>query len=203
MNVNLFPLNALRDKIAPLSTAHRMLAIFATVAVIAALFYYFQYQPQSDVLRKVKLEISDNEKKLVSLKQAVVQVEALKKDLAKSEEEFAHMLSFLPDQKEIPGLLENVSQLGSEVGLENILFQPQPEQSREFYAAIPIRLDLIGTYHELGVFLDKVSKLDRILKVENLTMSRSKDSSTLQVGCTLVTYRFVDKPAQPEAPKKK
>jgi type IV pilus assembly protein PilO len=85
-----------------------------------------------------------------------------------------------------------VSQLGAQVGLENILFQPQPEQVQEFYAIIPIRLDLLGRFHELGTFFDKISKLDRILKVENLSLARREDSS-LQVGCTIVTYRFLDK----------
>jgi type IV pilus assembly protein PilO len=90
------------------------------------------------------------------------------------------------------------------VGLENILFQPQAEQPREFYAIIPIRLDLIGTYHKLGVFFDSMSKLNRILKVENLTMTRQKGASVLQVGCTVMTYRFLEKPAEaPGAPKKK
>lgn len=75
----------------------------------------------------------------------------MQKELEQAEEEFARLLSFLPDQKEIPGLLEKVSQLGRKWGLR-ISFQPQAEMPKEFYAMIPVRLDLIGTYHELGIF---------------------------------------------------
>jgi type IV pilus assembly protein PilO len=121
--------------------------------------------------------------------------------LGESEIEFAQLLSMLPDQKEIPGLLDSVSQLGAQVGLENILFQPQPEQPHEFYAAIPVRLDLLGSYHKLGTFFDKISKLNRILKVDNLSISRRSDSS-LQVGCTIITYRFIEQ-AQTEKTNKK
>ena len=87
--------------------------------------------------------------------------------------------------------------MGAQVGLENILFQPQVEQAKEFYAMIPVRLDLIGTYHELGTFFDRISKLNRILKVDSVTLTRQKDSARLQVNCTIVTYRFVEKPPQP------
>ena len=66
----------------------------------------------------------------------------LEKEFAQSQDELTKLLMLLPDQKEIPGLLENVSRLGSKVGLENILFQPQPETVEEYYAVIPIRIDL-------------------------------------------------------------
>ena len=66
---------------------------------------------------------------------------------------------------------------------------------------IPVRLELVGSYHELGIFLDRVSKLDRIVKIENLSLTRLKQPPKLQVSCTVVTYRFVEKaeekPAKP------
>jgi type IV pilus assembly protein PilO len=77
---------------------------------------------------------------------------------------------------------------------------------QEFYATIPIRLDLLGTFNDLGVFLDNISKLDRILKVQSLTLTRQKDKpgALLQVGCNIVTYRFLEKPQpQPKAGAKK
>jgi type IV pilus assembly protein PilO len=193
-----------QEKLGELTPPQRILLVLATVLVLGGAFYLFQFKDQAQAINRLQASIAEQEKKLVTLKQAVADAEKLKVDLAKSEEELKQVLSLLPDQKEIPGLLDNISQLGAEVGLENILFQPQPEQAQEFYAAIPIRLDLVGTYHELGVFLDRVSKLNRILKVENLNLTRQKDGSMLQVGCTVVTYRFVDKPPQQDAaPKKK
>jgi type IV pilus assembly protein PilO len=73
---------------------------------------------------------------------------------------------------------------------------------QEFYAVIPVRLDMVGSFNDLGVFLDSISKLDRILKVESLTLTRQKDkqASTLQVACNIVTYRFLEKPVEPKKP---
>jgi type IV pilus assembly protein PilO len=67
---------------------------------------------------------------------------------------------------------------------------------------IPVRLELVGSYHDLGVFLDRVSKLDRIDKFDNLSLTRLKQPPKLQVSCTVVTYRFVEKAEEKPAQKK-
>lgn len=198
------PFTALQEKVSAMPPAHKALLYLGTFLVLGVAFYFFQYQGQETVIRRLKSNIETEQKKLATLKEAQAQVAVLEKDLAKSKEEFLRLLSLLPDQKEIPGLLEKISELGAEVGLENILFQPQAEQTRDFYAAIPIRLDLVGSYHKLGLFLDRISKLHRILKVDNFSMTRQKDSSTLQVNCTVMTYRFVEQAVQADkAPPKK
>ena len=183
---------AIQEKVTGLTRVQKILVFVGTLVVLVAAFYFLLYKDQGERIKKLKATISDQEKKLVTLKQAAARAPVLEKELAEAQEEFERLLAFLPDQKEIPALLENVSKVGAEVGLENILFQPQAEQVREFYAVIPVRLDLRGTYHELGVFFDRVSKLNRILKVEALNMVRQKDTQDLQVGCTIVTYRFVE-----------
>lgn len=203
MKKDSFSLGVLQEKLGELSPPQRILLFVITLALLGGGFYFLKYKDQAANIRRLQTSVSEQEKKLVALKQAAVEVDKLKLELAESEGKLKQVLSFLPDQKEIPGLLDNISQLGAEVGLENILFQPQPEQPREFHAAIPIRLDIVGTYHELGVFLDRLSKLNRILKVENLNLTKQKDGSDLQVGATVVTYRFVDTPPQPSTPPKK
>ncbi|NTW35376.1 MAG: type 4a pilus biogenesis protein PilO [Syntrophobacteraceae bacterium] len=203
MKKDSFSLGVLQEKLGELTPPQRILLFVITLALLGGGFYFLKYKDQAANISRLQTSVSEQEKKLVALKQAAVEVDKLKLELAESEEKLKQVLSFLPDQKEIPGLLDNISQLGAEVGLENILFQPQPEQPREFHAAIPIRLDIVGTYHELGVFLDRLSKLNRILKVENLNLTKQKDGSDLQVGATVVTYRFVDTPPQPSTPPKK
>lgn len=196
---------ALQEKILALTPAHKALLFVGTFLVLGASFYFFQYQDQDARIKSLTTNITTQKNKLVTLKQAAAQVAVLEKELAQSHAEFNQLLSLLPDQKEIPGLLENVSLLGAEVGLENILFQPQAEQGRDFYAAIPIRLDVVGSFNKLEVFLDSISKLNRILKVESITMTRQKETSLLQISCTLMTYRFVEQPPpQPsnQPPKK-
>jgi type IV pilus assembly protein PilO len=194
-----------QEKLSALTTPQKALLFVGTLLAMGAIFYLLTFQSQLDTLASLKNQIAEQQRRLVNLKAAAAKVQVLEQELVKSEEELSKLLMLLPDQKEIPGLLENVSRLGAKVGLENILFQPQPEVLQEFYAVIPVRIDLLGTFNDLGVFLDNISKLNRILKVQSITVSRQKEkkSSLLQVGCTLVTYRFLEKPEPKKTGAKK
>jgi type IV pilus assembly protein PilO len=202
MKTDFFPVAALEQKVVDLTSAQKALIFLLTFLVLCGGFYYLQYKPQSEKIQGLKREIDNQQKRLVELKKAAAQVQVLEADIAKSQEEFNQMLALLPDQKEIPGLLDSVSRLASQAGLENIFFQPQPEQPQDFYAVIPVRLDLVGTYHQLAAFFNTVSKLERIVKVDNLSLAREKNSARLATSCTIMTYRFVEQ-AEPKADAKK
>lgn len=193
----------IQEKMLALTLAQKVLVFLATFIVLGAAFYFLKYEEQLDTVQRLRTGVADQEKKLATLKAAAAKVDVLEKELAKSEEELTILMTLLPDQKEIPGLLESVSRLGSKVGLENILFQPQPEIPHDLYAIIPINLDILGTFNDVGVFLDNISKLNRILKVEAIALTRQKEKvPLLRVTCTVVTYRFLDKP-DTGPPKKK
>lgn len=176
--------------------SQRVMVFALTLMVMGGAFYFLVFQNQLDTISRLDSQIASQQRTLATLKASAVKVKLLTKELAKSKEELNKLLMMLPDQKEIPGLLESVSRLGAFVGLENILFQPEPEVPHEFYATIPVRLDLVGTFDDLGVFLDRVSKLDRILKVQSLKLVRQSQIQTplLQVTCEIDTYRFLAKP---------
>lgn len=193
---NKIPIGVLEDKIAALPSSKKALLFILTLAILGGGFYYLLYKDMMEQGTKLHREVKQFESRLADLKLKEQQIEIVKQEVAKAKEELAYFLKFLPDQKEIPKLLESVSRLGSEVGLENILFQPQAELLYDFYAAVPVRLDLVGSYHQLGTFLDKISKLERILKVEDLNLSRQPGNSQIQVSCTVYTYRFSDQPVQ-------
>lgn len=200
------PLGPLQDKLTALSFQNKIALFVLTFVLLGGGFYYFIYSDQAETIVRLTGGIAEQEKKLVQVKQAAAQVDVLLKELAVSEKEFKELLKFLPDQKEIPALLDNISHLGAQIGLENILFQPQGEVVKDFYAIIPIRLDMVGTYQQVGTFLDSLSKMNRILKVDSLNLNRTANTSVLQVGCTIVTYRFMETPPPPpagEQPKKK
>jgi type IV pilus assembly protein PilO len=202
MKKEMIPMAALEQRVIEMTTAQKALIFLLTYLVLCIGFYYVKYKPQSERLSALKTEIGAQEKKLVELKKAAAQAQALEAEVAKMEEDFNQLLALLPDQREIPGLLDSISRLASQAGLEQVSFQPQPEQMQDFYASIPVRLELVGSYHELGVFLDRVSKLDRIVKIDNLSLTRLKQPPKLQVGCTVVTYRFVEKAEAKPAQKK-
>jgi type IV pilus assembly protein PilO len=195
----------LQGKISELQVAQKVFLFLGTLGFLGALFYLLQFRSQMDSVSSLDSQIVAQNNTLRTLKAAKLKIKTVEALIAKAQEQFDAILKLLPDKKEIPGLLDSVSRLGADVGLENILFQPNPERRHEFYATIPVQLDLVGTFDDVGVFLDSVSKHDRILKVKSLKLERDRKSQTsmLTVNCELVTYRFLKHPAVKKAGGKK
>ncbi|MBU1567986.1 MAG: type 4a pilus biogenesis protein PilO [Proteobacteria bacterium] len=181
------------------------------IAVVSALlpfviFYFAMYQPNSE-------KIGGLEKKVTNLTKELKEVEAKASNLAKFEKELAEALvvfeetsDLLPKDKEIPKLLKDISALGRSAGLDFLTFKPLADIPKDFYAEIPISINVRGPYHNMGYFFDQVSKLERIVSVSNIKMSSPKkegEEMLLNSDCTLVTYRFtnVELPKPPK-PKK-
>ena len=109
-------------------------------------------------------------------------------------EELARAIKELPNEREIPELLRRISSIGKKIGLEFLLFQPLPEVPREFYADVPVKLKIEGSFHEVATFLDRIGKLNRIVNVRDITMGSPIERSgkiVLTVDGTAVTYRFL------------
>ena len=101
----------------------------------------------------------------------------------------------LPNQKELPVLLTNMSSLAKKSGLEIRSFKPSAEVNRGFYAEVPINIEFLGRYHEAGIFFDRLSRLSRIINITELKMSladRKARVPVLKVEGTATTFRFVD-----------
>ena len=121
----------------------------------------------------------------------------MKAEIAKIQDEFKKAAIVLPKTKEIPALLRNISDLGKEAGLDFISFKPGAEIPKEFYAVIPVNITISGPYHNLGYFLDRVSKLERIVSADNIAMGGAKKQGgelLLNSSCRLETYRFTGIP---------
>ena len=118
-------------------------------------------------------------------------------------EELKNALTQLPNEKEIPEILKTISSLGKESNLEFTLFKPRPEQPQQFFANVPIDLVALGSYHNVGMFFDKVSKLPRIINVVDFNLAKAKDAKDLKgkseneillrTSCMISTYRFIEK----------
>jgi type IV pilus assembly protein PilO len=105
-------------------------------------------------------------------------------------------LKQLPDKSEIPTLLENVSSLGTAAGLQFKLFKPMPEVSKNFYAEIPVDIQVDGKYRDVVSFFDNVSKMPRIVNIVNIIMDKSKKDPSggtmVSTSCNAVTYKFIE-----------
>jgi type IV pilus assembly protein PilO len=123
--------------------------------------------------------------------------DAYKAQLAQIEQSFGTMLRQLPGETEIPSLIVDVSQTGLAAGLQEKLFQPQPEIPRDFYAEKPIKIRLSGGYHEIANFVSGVAALPRIVTLHDINITPEGDDNfdQLSLEVTAQTYRYLDEEA--------
>jgi type IV pilus assembly protein PilO len=96
---------------------------------------------------------------------------------------------------EIADLLSNIADRARAVGLDLKIFRQKPEAYSEFYADVPVQMEMRGTYHELAAFMDRVKRLDRIVNVADIQLKQPRvegDVVLLTASCTATTFRFLD-----------
>lgn len=189
-------MNELFDRIMEMPTRQRVLLLVGSVGLIFFAYAYFVYWPRNDVIAAKEQTLekmrSDRDRKAVlvaNLEQARKQVEDLKAGLKKAVAE-------LPDTKEIPDLLSNISAVARDAGLEIAQFRQRPEVFREFYAEVPVEVRVRGAYFQVEEFFRKVSGLMRIVNMADIGMKAPAkivgDPIRLETSCSATTFRFLD-----------
>jgi type IV pilus assembly protein PilO len=186
----------------------RITCVVLLMAVLAGGGYYQFVTP-------LLTELAAEEAKEPGLKQTfeekqrkVAALDALKEQLADMERSFGAMLRQLPSKAEIANLLIDISQTRLANSLEEELFQPQGEQPKEFYAVVPNRIVVHGTYHEMGGFVSGVAALPRIVTIEDIDIKPAGGASgaagQLRMTALAKTYRYLDEgELAAQAPKAK
>lgn len=182
-------------------------AIILAIALIipAVLFYFFIFSPKSDEQKSLTSQIETTKQEIARALVRIKDEPKFQKELAEVQAKFDEVVLKLPKKQEIPYLLTSISDLGRAVGLEFMSFAPGSEVQQDFYSEIPINMVLRGPYHSVGAFLDRVSKLERIVTVNNINMGGAKPEAgeiLLTSNCQLVTYRYTGIPKNPEQQKK-
>jgi type IV pilus assembly protein PilO len=123
-----------------------------------------------------------------------INLEVYKTQLKDIERSFGALLRQLPGKTEVPNLLVDISQTGLAAGLQEKLFQPAPEQKKDFYAELPIKIRLSGGYHQLAQFVSGIAALPRIVTLHDIEITPdNKDSyDQLNLDLTAKTYRYLD-----------
>jgi type IV pilus assembly protein PilO len=196
-------------KLSKLSRAHKIIISVAILGTLWGCFVWFFYMPQTEKISKLNQDLKSAQDKLARLKNVEQNLRAFKKQFKETELKFKEALKLLPDNEEIPTLLTSISNLGAESGLEFILFQPQKDVPRNFYAEIPLKLEVTGPYHNVATFFDQVSRLSRIVNIGDVTMTEMKAAKTqadvviLKTACTATTYKFIEAKEEPQKGKKR
>lgn len=187
------------DSILKLPSSKKVLILIGLLAVVAGLYFYLFFIPAQNDLKVSKAELDKLMKELNEGRMITRDLERFKGQLEKLNAELTNALTQLPNEKEIPEILKNISRLGKESNLEFTLFKPKNEEPQQFYAKVPIDLVVVGSYHDIGLFFDRIGKLPRIINVVDFNMTRSKETKgketdiLIRTACLITTYRFIEK----------
>ena len=180
--------------------AFRLGLIFLIFLVAAGLLSYMlawkDKKPELDAARAQESQLLQT---LEQKARKAANLDAYKAQLAEMEQSFGAMLRKLPNKTEVPSLLTDISQQGAGAGLDQKLFQPEPQVNKDFYAELPIKMRLTGSFHAIGAFVSGIAALPRIVTLHNVEITPvGKDGGVdqLQLSVTAKTYRYLDEDEQ-------
>jgi type IV pilus assembly protein PilO len=172
------------------------LIFIVAVVLLAYLLAWKPKKPELDAARAQEQQLLTTLE--VKAKKAA-NLDAYKAQLAEMEQSFGAMLRKLPNKTEVPNLLTDISQQGTAAGLDQKLFQPNAQNIRDFYAELPIKVRLTGSFHSIGAFVSGIAALPRIVTlhdVEIAQLGKNPGSDQLQLDVTAKTYRYLDEEEQ-------
>jgi type IV pilus assembly protein PilO len=170
--------------------------LLAIILIISGVYWYFFWSPKSEELTRARNELQKDRVKLNEYESIAQELPKFEQEFRKLDREFKEAASKLPEEKEIPSLIDSVYAAVSASGLESNTFAPKPEVKKDIYAEIPIDMKVYGSYYDLANFFDRVSKLPRIVNIRDLNLTQEKkrsagDKIVLDASFTAVTFRLV------------
>lgn len=195
MDLGLDKLDPALEKFSKLPKPYRMALIPALVVALCGIYYVLVYGGVSTQLEILENNRDQEQRKLNEARSAASNVGPFEEELAKLQRSLENALLQLPNSKELPLLLVDITTLGKNSGLEVSRFRPLRERNAGFYAEVPIQLEFSGRYHDVAKFFDRVSKLPRIVNIGNLNMSVKSakgEETVLKVTGTATTFRFIE-----------
>lgn len=183
-------------RISKVPIAQRALVVVVLIVLTVGVNYFMFVQPKEEQIahhdNQIRLLDTDLVKKRAiarNLSRHRVEVERLKQRLNEA-------LTLLPNEAEIPELLQKLAALVEQSDCEMSTFEPQGEVPQNFYARIPVKMAITGNYHSIAVFFDKVSKLARIVNVTEIKLMEPKLENkkvVLKAQFMATTFKFMDR----------
>jgi type IV pilus assembly protein PilO len=183
------------DDILERPTKQKIGALVGIILAVVILDWQYWYGPNQGDLAEVSAQVAEKRAELDQRRTKTNARGEFERELRDLNAELRRAQARLPDQREIADLLSSVAASGRASGLEITLFRQKPEVYHDFYADVPVEMQMRGTYHDLALFLDRVKRLDRIVNVTDIQMKKPRiegDRMMLDAGCTATTFRFLD-----------
>ncbi len=169
---------------------------FGAIGVVCLLIlvagYFVFIQGELDVYAEAKAKEEKLRETYLSKKALALNLPAYKQQMEEMQQTFGTLVRQLPNTTEIPDLLVDITQAGLGRGLEFVLFKPENEIPKEFYAEKPISIKVSGTYHELSQFVSDVAALPRIVTFGDMTIDMPPKGTKLSMTAQAKTYRYLE-----------
>ena len=176
------------ERLEGIPSLYRWLAIPVFVLLLAVLDWYFLYQPYSEEMAALQERITSKRQTVEKYQKIAAQLETFRTQVSELEARLHALLRELPESREIPGMIRQISDLGVRTGLQISLIKPMIEQRKEFYAEIPIQVRVKGQYHAVGRFFDDLAHLERVISVDGIQI----EATSQETQCLATTFRFLD-----------
>jgi type IV pilus assembly protein PilO len=179
------------DNIGSWPLAVKVVAWVLAFVVFIVIGYVYNISDLRQELSTVAAKEGNLRKEFESKAFKAANLEALRKQMTEMQESFGALVSQLPSDTEVPGLLEDITNKGLESGLEIKSIQLQPEQTKEFYVELPISIQVTGSYHDFGTFVSGIAGLPRIVTLHDFKIGPdTKNGRTLSMSISAKTYRY-------------
>ncbi|MDR1853689.1 MAG: type 4a pilus biogenesis protein PilO [Azoarcus sp.] len=179
--------------------APRVVAFVVVLLGVIALGWLLDWQDQWSELEQKEAEETQLRDSWLTKKRQAVNLDEYKRQLAEINRQFDGLVRQLPGKAEMESLLSDINQAGLGRGLQFDLFQPTGAVVNEFYAAVPVKISVTGSYDDIGEFASDVAKMPRIVTIKNMVLTASPQANRkggydgrLKLDATAETYRYLD-----------
>jgi type IV pilus assembly protein PilO len=181
------------DNVGSWPIAIKLLIWAALLAAVLTAGYYYHIEGLQLQLKSVADQEETLKKDFEKKAFQAANLDAYRQQMVEMEESFGALVSQLPSDTEVPGLLEDITNKGLLNGLEIASIDLQAEQAKEFYVELPIAIVAKGSYHDLGAFISAMAGLPRIVTLHDFTISAG-GANTNQLNMSIIakTYRYKD-----------
>ena len=184
------------DQIAKLPAAVRAGVLLAVALILAGGYYSLVYSGEAEALERLHAQEMELQRKLSEVRSITANIDEFEEEIANLEIKLQKVLRQLPNEREIEVLLTDISNVGKTAGIEIKSFRRRKEVVHDFYAEVPIDIEIEGQYHDVAKFFDLLAGLPRIVNMGSIEVRVGADtmeSTVLQVKGTATTFRFIGK----------
>ncbi|MBW1615721.1 MAG: type 4a pilus biogenesis protein PilO [Deltaproteobacteria bacterium] len=179
------------EKFDKLDKKRKVFLYISFFVFIFLLYYYFFLSSVFFKIQDINSNIAAAKRQLNDKIIMANRIQHFRKEKERALKRLDKLTKNLPDKNEIPSLLADISEAGTSLGLEFILFQPEDEIKKNIIMHLPINIRIIGSYFNLLDFLGKISSLPRLVNIDNIGIERIKDDA-LVINCKASTYKFIN-----------